>query len=67
MSLAKLYAKLPASMIRRRQRTVITQLNISTPNLRKLLASDLDRELKCKLYSILLYRRHQSRRRLHAS
>ena len=67
MSLAKLYAKLPVSMIRRRQRTVITQLNISTPNLRKLLASDLDRKLKCKLYSILLYRRYQSRRRRHAS
>jgi hypothetical protein len=58
VGLAQLYARLPPGMIRRRERTVITQLNISTPNLRKLLAmKDLDRDIKCKLYSILLYRR----------
>lgn len=58
MGLASLYARLPPGMIRRRQRSVITQLCISTPNLRKLLAmKDLDRDIKNKLYSVLLYRR----------
>lgn len=65
MGTAQLYAQLPAKMIRRQYRGALTRMNISTPDLRKLLNSSLETRLKNQLYPFLLYRRQESRRRRH--
>ena len=65
MVTSKLYAQLPSKLVRRQYRNGITRMNISTPDLRKLLNSDLETRLKNQLYPFLLYRRQESRRRRH--
>lgn len=63
LSLSKVYAHLPKSMIKRRVSGWIGTQNITTANLRKALRMKLDPSIKNRLYDIYLYRRHQQSRR----
>lgn len=57
-ALSQIYARVPQKFVRRVVREHMVHMNITTANLRKLLkVRDLDRDIKNRLYDILLYRR----------
>lgn len=61
-----LYARIPYGVTRKVIRGTFEHLNISTPNLRKLLADKtIDRDIKGKLWAFAQYRRKVARWRRH--